>query len=105
MNCRNITVFAAALFAASMAAAPSRAVAQSSFQNYSCADGTQFVVGFFQYDSSAHLQLDGRAVKLAKRLAFSGSRYVGSGVTLKITKAGLTTLKNIKRPVTVCERT
>jgi len=105
MNCRNITVFAAALFAAAMAAAPSRAIAQSSFQNYRCADGTQFVVGFFRYDSSAHLQLDGRAVRLAKRLAFSGSRYTGSGVTLKITKAGLTTLKNIKRPVTACERT
>lgn len=105
MNCRNITVFAAAFFAASMAAAPSRAIAQSSFQNYRCADGTQFVVGFFQYDSSAHLQLDGKAVRLAKRLSLSGSRYAGNGVTLKITKAGLTTLKNIKRPVTACERT
>ena len=105
MNCRKITVLGAALFAAAMAAAPSLAVAQSSFQTYSCADGTQFVVGFFQYDSSAHLQLDGQAVRLSKRLALSGSRYAGSGVTLKITKAGLTTLKNIKRPVTVCERT
>jgi membrane-bound inhibitor of C-type lysozyme len=105
MNCRKITVFNAALFAAAMAAAPSQAVAQTSFQTYRCADGTQFIVGFFQYDSRAHLQLDGRAVTLAKRLALSGSRYTGSGVTLKITKAGATTLKNIKRPVTACERT
>ena len=40
----------------------------------------------------AHLQIDGKAVTLAKRLALSGSRYSGGGVTLKITKAG-TTLK------------
>jgi membrane-bound inhibitor of C-type lysozyme len=105
MNCRNITVFAAALAAVAIAAAQSAAIAQTSFQNYRCADGTQFIVGFFQYDSRAHLQLDGRALTLAKRLALSGSRYSGSGVTLKITKAGLTTLRNIKRPVTACERT
>ena len=41
---------------------------------------------------------------LAKRLALSGSRYTGSGVTLKITKAGITTLKHAKRPVTSCEQ-
>ncbi len=105
MNCRNIAVLRAALFAAWVAAAPSRALAQTSFQNYRCADGTQFIVGFFQYDSRAHLQLDGRSVTLAKRLALSGSRYTGSGVTLRMTKAGTTTLKNVRRPVTACELT
>ena len=72
------------------------------FQNYRCADGTQFIVGFFEYDPRAHLQIDGRAVTLAKRLALSGSRYSGGGVTLKIAKAGAT-LKHGKRPVTSCE--
>lgn len=105
MNCRKIAVFGAALFAAWVAAAALPAFAQTSFQNYRCADGTQFIVGFFQYDSRAHLQLDGRAVTLGKRLALSGSRYTGSGVTLKITKAGATTLKNVRRPVTACELT
>ena len=104
MNHRRIAVFSAALLAATLGSPAVRAQT-TTFQNYRCADGTQFVVGFFQYDSSAHLQLDGHAVRLGKRLALSGSRYAGSGVTLKITKAGLTTLKNIKRPVTVCERT
>jgi membrane-bound inhibitor of C-type lysozyme len=85
--------------------APSAALAQTTFKNYQCADGTQFIVGFFQYDSRAHLQLGGKAVTLAKRLALSGSRYTGSGVTLRITKAGLTTLKHAKRPVTACEQT
>jgi len=84
---------------------PSAAWAQTSFKNYQCADGTQFIVGFFQPDSRAHLQLDGKALTLIKRLALSGSRYTGSGVTLKITKAGPTTLKQGKRPVTACQLT
>jgi hypothetical protein len=79
--------------------------AAQTFQNYRCADGTQFIAGFFQYDSRAHLQLDGKAVTLVKRLALSGSRYSGNGVTLKISRAGLTTLKHAKRPVTACELT
>jgi membrane-bound inhibitor of C-type lysozyme len=93
---------AAVLFAT---AASSSASAQSSFKNYHCADGTQFVAGFFQYDSRAHLQLGGKQVTLMKGLALSGSRYTGRGITLKITKAGLTTLKQAKRPVTACEVT
>ena len=99
---RRIAVFGTAFFLGTLASPT--AFAQT-FQNYRCADGTQFIAGFFQYDSRAHLQLDGRAVTLARRLAFSGSRYSGSGVTLKISKAGLTTLKHAKRPVTACELT
>jgi membrane-bound inhibitor of C-type lysozyme len=103
MNKRKTASFGAALFLGMVAS--SAAPAQTTFKNYQCADGTQFIVGFFQYDSRAHLQLDGKPVTLAKRLALSGSRYTGSGVTLKITKAGLTTLKHAKRPVTACEQT
>jgi hypothetical protein len=44
-NCRN-TIFGAALCAAAMANAPSAAFAQSTFRNYRCADGAQFIVGF-----------------------------------------------------------
>jgi membrane-bound inhibitor of C-type lysozyme len=88
-----------------MAAIPSAALAQSSFRIYRCADGAQFIVGFFQYDKRAHLQLDGKALTLPRRVALSGSRYQGSGVTLKITKGGITTLKHAKRPVTTCEQT
>jgi membrane-bound inhibitor of C-type lysozyme len=100
---RKIASLGATLFLGMVASAA--ALAQTTFKNYQCADGTQFIVGFFQYDSRAHLQLDGKPVTLAKRLALSGSRYTGSGVTLKITKAGLTTLKHAKRPVTACEQT
>jgi len=37
-------------------------------------------------------------------VALSGSRYQGKGVTLRITKAGVTTLKHAGRPVTTCEQ-
>jgi membrane-bound inhibitor of C-type lysozyme len=96
-------VFGAAIFVAGMAAGAPPALAQT-FLNYRCADRSQFIVGFFDYDARAHLQIDGRAVTLARRFALSGSRYSGSGVTLKITKAGAT-LKHAKRPATSCEVT
>jgi membrane-bound inhibitor of C-type lysozyme len=103
MNRRNTSIFGAALLVAGTAAGSSVALVQT-FQRYRCADGTQFIVGFFEYDSRAHLQIDGVAVTLAKRLTLSGSRYSGGGVTLKIGKAGVM-VKHAKRPVTACELT
>ena len=98
MNRRNRSIFGVMVLAA-VGSSPASA---QSFQSYRCADGTQFIVGFFEYDKRAHLQIDGRAVTLGRRLSLSGSRYSGGGVTLKITKAG-TTVKHAKRPVTACE--
>jgi membrane-bound inhibitor of C-type lysozyme len=107
MNNRAIANLTAGLGTALLfgVAASSPTFAQSAFKNYQCADGTQFIVGFFQYDSRAHLQLGGKPVTLKKGLALSGSRYTGRGITLKVTKAGITTLKQAKRPVTACEQT
>jgi membrane-bound inhibitor of C-type lysozyme len=102
-RCKTI-IFGAALCAAAAAAGPSPGFAQTTFQNYRCADGSQFIVGFFEYDKRAHLQIDGKSLTLGKRLALSGSRYSGSGATLTITKAG-TTLKHARRPATTCEMT
>ncbi len=51
-----------------LAVAVSSPAAAQTFQNYRCADGTQFIVGFFEYDKRAHLQIDGRAVTLGKAL-------------------------------------
>jgi membrane-bound inhibitor of C-type lysozyme len=71
------------------------------FQSYACADGSRFIVGFFQYDKRAHLQIDGKTVALTGRLALSGSRYTGGGITLKIAKTGAT-IKRGKRPASAC---
>jgi membrane-bound inhibitor of C-type lysozyme len=101
MNRRKTIVFGAMLFVAGAGSLPASA---QTFQNYRCADGTQFIVGFFEYDKRAHLQIDGRAVTLGKRFALSGSRYSGGGVTLKITNAG-STIKHTRRPATACELT
>lgn len=72
------------------------------FQSYRCADGTRFVVGFYQYDPRAYMQIDGGEVILNRRPGLSGSRYSGGGITLQIGKA-TTTVKHLKRPVTACE--
>jgi membrane-bound inhibitor of C-type lysozyme len=82
----------------------SSAVTAQTFQNYRCADGTQFIVGFFKYDQRAYMQIDGRAVTLARRPSLSGSSYSGGGVALRIGKAGIT-LRHAGRPVTECEQT
>jgi membrane-bound inhibitor of C-type lysozyme len=103
MNWRKTSIFGAVLSVAGVAPGCSPALAQT-FQSYRCADGSQFIVGFFEYDSRAHLQIDGRAVTLGKRLTLSGSRYSGGGVTLKITRTG-TTVRHAKRPTTACELT
>jgi membrane-bound inhibitor of C-type lysozyme len=84
--------------------ASARPAAAQTFQSYHCADGTQFLVGFYDYDKRAFLQIDGRSVPLAKRLTLSGARYSGAGITLKIGKVG-TTVQHLKRPITACELT
>ena len=95
-------IFGTGLLLAGVASGASSAAAQTAFQSYRCADGTPFIVGFFNSDSRAHLQIDGKAVALGKRPALSGKRYSGGGVTLTITKAGAT-LRHAKRPITACE--
>ena len=70
---------------------------------YQCADGSQFALAFYEADTHAHLQLNGKALTLPKRLSLSGARYSASGVTLKIDK-GITTLKHPREPVTTCKR-
>jgi membrane-bound inhibitor of C-type lysozyme len=72
------------------------------FRTYRCVDGTQFIVGFYDDDKRAFLQIDGEPVTLAKRLTVSGARYSGAGITLLIGKTGTTTVRHLKRPVTAC---
>lgn len=92
-----------ALLLAAFVSSPSAALAQSTnWQTYRCGDGTEFIVGFFEYDKRAHMQVDGKAMTLQKRVALTGSRYSGGGATLRVTKSG-TTFKIGKRPVTACQ--
>ena len=93
-------IFGAACFVAAATMDPIPASAQT-FQTYRCTDGTRFIAGFYPYDSRAYLQIDGIAVTLGKRLAWSGSRYSGGGVTLNITKSGAR-LKHAGGPATAC---
>jgi membrane-bound inhibitor of C-type lysozyme len=93
-----VLVGAAILSAPVIGASPAAA---QTFKTYGCADGTQFIVGFFQYDKRAHLQIDGKAVALTRRIALSGTRYSGGGIVLNIGNAGAT-IKHGKRPASAC---
>jgi membrane-bound inhibitor of C-type lysozyme len=87
--------FITLLGAAAIVIVQAPAVAQTFF-TYSCLDGSEFVVAFFAGERSAHLQLDGKAMSLPRRLSLSGTRYAKGDITLRITKA-VTTLKRGKR--------
>ena len=63
------------------------------FRTYNCYDRSQFILAFFEGDKRAHLQLDGRAVTLSKRISLSGTRYSKGDISLRITNAGI----NLKR--------
>jgi membrane-bound inhibitor of C-type lysozyme len=77
----------------------------TSFRNYRCADGTEFIIANYPYDSRAYLQIDGGPMTLKRRLSVLGARYSGGGVTLKFSRTGRTTVKHPGRPETVCEPT
>ena len=82
----------------------SQASAQNTtFQSYRCTDDTHFIVAFYPHDPSAYVQIDGGSVVLRERLAISGKRYSGGGVTLKFSKAGAIAVKRFRRPETACE--
>jgi len=78
------------LFAAASAAA-------QVFTTYRCRDGSEFVAAFYEGDRRAHLQLDGKAITLSKRLAIKGSRYVRGDITLRFDRSGVITLKRGRR--------
>ena len=89
----------AALLAVS---APAHAQSQT-FRTYTCADGSQFAAAFYKYNPRyAHLQIDGKAVALKKRVSISGTRFSANGIVLRIDKNGVTTIRHGGRPVTVC---
>jgi membrane-bound inhibitor of C-type lysozyme len=91
----------AAIFVAGFVIRTSPASAQT-FDSYRCADGTRFILAFYPNDKRAYLQIDGRALTLKKRMAFSGVRYSGGGVSLVMTGARAL-LRHVRRPVTACE--
>jgi membrane-bound inhibitor of C-type lysozyme len=93
-----MTFVGAALLSVAATASPA---AVQTFQTYTCADGSQFIAASFRSDKRAHLQIDGKAVALTRRVALSGSRYSGSGIVLHIGRTG-TTIKRGKRPVAAC---
>lgn len=77
----------------------------TSFRNYRCADGSQFIVANYPNDPSLYLQIDGGPVTLKRRFSISGTRYSGGGVTLKVSRTGQISVKHPGRPETACKPT
>jgi hypothetical protein len=73
-------------------------------RTYRCADGSQFIVAFYPWDSRAFVQIDGGEVTLRRRLSLWGNqRYSRGGITLKISKTGRASVKRPLRAETDCE--
>lgn len=87
------------IVAGALAAAAPQATAQG-FATYHCRDGSEFVAAFYEGDKRAHLQLDGKAVALSKRVALSGTRYVRRDITLRFSKTGVTLTRG--KQTTIC---
>jgi len=68
---------------------PTAALAQT-FSTYQCRDGAQFVAAFYKGEKAVHLQLDGKSMRLPKRVAAIGTRYAKNDITLRIMKTTTT---------------
>ena len=100
---RNSHIVVGAAFAGFIAGVAPLSAQDTTFRNYRCDDGTEFIVGYYPNDSRAYLQIDGGSATLRRRFAILGTRYSGDGVTLKTSKAGRTTVKRPKRAETACQ--
>jgi membrane-bound inhibitor of C-type lysozyme len=82
-----IAAVAFALFSivgATLVAIAPAAAQNSALQTFRCDDGSNFVVAFYKGERRAHVQLDGKAMTLARRISLSGARYSAGGITLRI---------------------
>ena len=60
---------------------------------YECDDGAQFQVALLDTEKKAYLQLDGKALQLPKKIAYTGDRYAQGGVTFWVRGNGRVTIK------------
>jgi len=67
------------------------------FTAYECNDGAQFQVAMLETEKKAFLQLDGHAVQLPKKIAYTGNRYAAGGITFWVRGDGSVTLKRAGR--------
>ena len=50
------------------------------FTAYECEDGAQFQVAMLATEKKAYLQLDGKALQLPKKIAYTGDRYAKAAI-------------------------
>jgi membrane-bound lysozyme inhibitor of c-type lysozyme MliC len=74
--------------------APARA---QTYAHYECTDGANFEAAFYPETKFAFLQIDGKSLKLPKRLWPTGQRFSKSGVVLSLKSSGNATIKRSGR--------
>ena len=87
---------AAAVAVFVVAATPAHSQA---FTAYQCQDGAQFQAAIFPRENKVYLQLDGHAVQLPKKIAYTGERYARGGITFWVRGNGRTTIKRAGKVV------
>jgi len=75
--------------------------AAQNFITYHCNDGSEVVAAFYRGDSRVHVQLDGKALTLSKRISLTGTRFGRGDISFTIAKDGSATLKR-GRSATAC---
>ncbi len=81
------------MLAALGAAGLSTAANAQRFTAYECNDGAQFQVAILDTEKKAYLQLDGHALQLPKKIAYTGNRYAAGGYTFWVRGNGVVTIK------------
>ena len=72
-------------------------VSAQRYTAYECDDGAQFQVALFESEKKAYLQLDGKALQLPKKIAYTGDRYAKDGYTFWVRGNGRVTIKRAGR--------
>jgi hypothetical protein len=99
-----VNIIVTVAVAGMMGLMPAFGQSATSVRTYRCADGSQFIVAFYPWDSRAFVQIDGGEVTLPRRLAlWGGQRYSRAGITLRISKTGRISVKRPLRAETDCE--
>jgi membrane-bound inhibitor of C-type lysozyme len=71
------------------------------FVTFACSDGTTISAAFFKGEKRMHMQLDGKALALPRRLSISGTRYAKGGVSFLV-RGQDAMLKRPKRKAVAC---
>jgi hypothetical protein len=63
------------------------------YTHYECADGASFELALYPETKAAFLQVDGKSLRLPKRVSLTGQRFAQNGVTFSMKSSGVATIR------------